>query len=612
MSERDIKISAGSVVAGIHRGLRLMTLRERWVAALLLITSLFNGILQTVAIVAIVPMVLLMIDPSHVPSGRLFSWIEPLFAGPDREAFLLLLAGGLAAIVVFKGVFSWLQIGWMSRFSAGCEVRLGSFLMRRTLMAPYSWLVRQNSARLRQLIFGFVAVWSRQFMRTLMKLVNDLVLVIFIVVILIWAHPTSGMLVAAVSTLLGGAMFIVVRPELLRLAEMKRRGIFGANRISTEAILGVKEVKMAGAEDRFASLFDDQVQIYAGSDAKTQQWSQLPRHVLEVVAYGVLIGLSVAVVLSEGRSTETTGLALLYGLAAIRLMPIFSTVVSGFATLLGSFPLIVELEQLIAATQTAETSASTSLIGVPWQEFRLDNASVHYQPAGRAALDAVSISIVPGWSYGVVGPSGAGKSTLIDLIAGLLEPSSGAVIVDGHPLAAEHRAAWRRRFGYVAQRPFLLDASLRDNITFNSKENTDESGLQSAISLARLGNVVARLPGGLDGHIGEQGAFLSGGERQRVAIARALYRGADLLILDEATSSLDTLVEQEIAESLTTLHGRVTTIIVSHRLGLVRNCDEIWLFDDARLSARGTHDELFGSSDIYRRMIAPSGKFSTP
>lgn len=584
-----------------------MTERERWTAVLLLSTSILNGLLQTITIVAIVPLVLLMMDSSPASAGWLLSKLETLFDSQDRKILLLQMAGSLAALVVFKGIFNWLQVGWMSRFSASCEVRLGSFLMNRILMAPYSWLVRQNSARLRQLLFGFVSVWSRDFMRAMMKLVNDLVFVVFIVATLIWAHPVSGLAAAVVAALLGTAMFTIVRPKIQRLAETKRSGIFGANRISTDAVLGVKEVKMAGAEARFAKLFDDQVTTYAQADARAQQWIQLPRLVLEIVVYGGLIGLSMAIVLTESRSPETSGIVLLYGFAAIRLLPIFSTVVSGLTTLMGSLPMLADLEDLIEATRTAESPASDTVFESGWRKFHFENVSFHYQADSRAALDAVSISILPGKSYGIVGPSGGGKSTLIDLIAGLLEPTSGAAMVDGRALVAEQRMAWRRRFGYVAQRPFLLDDSLRNNVIFNSEENPHEGRLQRAITLARLEKVVARLPGGLDGRVGEQGALLSGGECQRVAIARALYRGADLLILDEATSSLDTLVEQEIVESLATLHGQVTTIIVSHQLGLVRHCDEIWVFDDARLAARGTHDELMKSSELYRQMTTKVG-----
>jgi ATP-binding cassette subfamily C protein len=145
---------------------------------------------------------------------------------------------------------------------------------------------------------------------------------------------------------------------------------------------------------------------------------------------------------------------------------------------------------------------------------------------------------------------------------------------------------------------------MRENIIFGSTTKADEVHLARSVALARLEQVVDRLPKGLSSRLGEQGNLLSGGERQRVAIARALYRGADILILDEATSSLDTLVEREIAESIEKLHGVVTTIIVSHRLGLVRDCDEIWVFDNGRLGARGAHDGLLESSDLYRRLVS--------
>lgn len=600
---KEQKIRGVSLIADIRRGLRLMTPCERRTSVLLMFSSLFDGLLQTVTIVSIVPMVQLMIDPSSAPSGWLLSKLSLIFGDYDRKMFLVTMAVCLAILVIFKGIFSWLQTGWMSRFSASCEIRLSAFLMQRILKAPYVWLVRQNSSRLRQLLFGYVAVWSREFMRSMMKLLNDMAFVVFIVAVLIWSHPVSGLLVAGVAMLLGAAIFKFVRPRLRRYAEAKRRGIVGANQVSTEAVLGFKEVKMAGAEDRFTRLFDEQVRIYSGSDAKSQQWTQLPRCVLEAVAYGTMIGLSVAVVLSDSRNPETAGLVLLYGLAAVRLMPVFSMVISGLSTLIGSFPLIMELEHLIQATEPPETPVDSRLLDSPWREFRLENVSLRYQP-GRAAVEGISLSIVPGRSYGVVGPSGAGKSTVIDLIAGLLVPTTGSAILNGKPLTVAQQIAWRQHFGYVAQRPFLLDASLRDNIIFNTEAVVDEDRLQRSILLARLEKVVARLAGGLDGALGEQGAFLSGGERQRVAIARALYRGADLLILDEATSSLDTLVEQEIAESIATLHGQVTTIIVSHRMKLVRDCDEIWLFDNASLSAYGTHEHLLTSSELYRRMVA--------
>lgn len=603
MTKSNRTISVDSFVSGIRRGLRLMIPNERRKVAPLVVTSLFNGLLQTVMLVSIIPVVHVMLDPSATISGRFLSWLQTFFTTSNRQTFFFQLSGCLVGLVIFKGMFSWLQLGWMSRFSSSCETRMSSFLLKRILLAPYIWLVRQNSEYLRQRIFSFVFNWSRGFIRIFMKLVNDFILAVFIIAALIWMSPISGLLVAVFGTLLALIIFSMVRPWLVHIAETKRQAILRLSSISSAAVVGVKEVKMAGTENCFVSLFYGAIRTYAGSDARGQQMTQLPRIILEMVVYGALIGSSVVILLSGSGNPENTELFLLYGLAAIRLFPVFSTMVSGLTSLAGSLPIIIDLENLILSTETTETSSQVEASETLWHEYRLDNVSFQYHRDDPPTLRNVSLSIMPGRSYGVVGLSGAGKSTLIDLIAGLLEPTRGNVLIDGRLLDADHRMGWRRRFGYVAQRPFLFDASLQENITLESVVSSDSERLQRAIVLARLENVVSRLSGGLDGRIGEQGTFLSGGEQQRVAIARALYRGADLLVLDEATSSLDPIVEKEIAESLTTLQGQLTTIIVSHRIGLVRDCDEIWVLGDGGLTARGTHDELNNSSPLYYQMV---------
>ncbi len=600
-----MRIQIRNFASGVSKGLALMTRRERRFAGLLVASAIFNGFLQTAVLVLIVGLVQWMINPST----RLPAWAVDVSASVEgaggRTFTMLALAAILAALVLFKSLFNWLQVGWMSRFSAGCEKRMSSLLMRRVLFAPYGWLVRQNSGRLRELLFGFVAVWSREFVRALMRILNDAAIALFIIVALVWSSPLVGLGAGLLAALLGGAVFLVVQPRLRTLAETKRRGIMEANSISIECVLGAKDVKMASAEERFLALFDKHVRVYADADARAQQWAQLPRNAMELVAYGFLILASVYVTLTGGQNTELAGLLLLYGLAAVRLLPVFSTAVGGLGALVGAFPVIRDIEKLLVDTVSAESDVPVGAAQWPWQLVTMQGVSLRYQDAEQDVLRDVSLSIQRGGSYAIVGPSGAGKSTLIDVVAGLLEPTAGAVLIDGEQLDYDRRRAWRHRFGYVAQHPFLLDGTLRDNIVFHADKKLDTARLQQSIRLARLETVVERLPNRLDGRVGERGGLLSGGERQRVAIARALYRGADLLILDEPTSSLDTLVEQEIKDSLAMLRGQVTTLIVSHRLGLVRDCDEIWLLEDGKLRARGAHPVLIESSELYRRMVAP-------
>ncbi|MGE3149963.1 MAG: ABC transporter ATP-binding protein [Pseudorhodoplanes sp.] len=582
-----------------------MTPAERRTACLLVVSIFINGLLQTAVLVGVVPVVQAMIDPTAATSGRFFSWLRPWIGFAVNENVLLAFGLGLAILVIARTAFGWLQIRWMSRFSQQCEMRMTTMVMRQVVHAPYEWLLLQNSERVREILFGHSIQWSRDFIRMLMQIGNDVIFVVFLLAALVLASPASGLIVAFSVMAVGIGIFAAVRPRLMQLAQAKRAALIRAHVVSTETIRGIKDVKMAGAEDRHVTMFREQIAIYSGSDAGTQRWRQVPRLGLELLAYSTLIGMSCAVVLSGARGTEMAGLLVLYALAALRILPMVNVLVTSFGTLVGSFPLLVELDYLIKATSHAEADIDGDRDGAEdWNPIQLDSVSYMYPGSTSSAVNAVSQRIERGKSYGIVGPSGGGKSTLIDLIAGLIAPTAGSISAGGRNLDTEAaRLKWRRRFGYVAQRPFLLDASLRENIVFGFDDGRDEIRLSKALTLAKLDNVLRRLPGGLEGGVGEQGAALSGGERQRVAIARALYRGADILILDEATSALDSLVEREIAESIEQLHGRVTTIVVSHRLGFVRSCDEIWVVDDARILAAGDHACLLGKSELYGRMM---------
>ena len=584
----------------------LMSTGERRTALRLFCSSLINAFLQTAALVAIIPVVMMIFGSSELPVKHAPAWIAQWLAESDRKHVMLVLAGGVVALILVKSAYAWAHSGWMARFSSRCEKRLSSILMHQVLTTNYTWLVQQNTARIRQIVVGFAPSWARHFVGTLLKLATDFMMALVIVLLLVWASPMAGLLVIVVSMLFTYAIYCLVRPGHLRLAGEKRSAAIEAGRVCSDAIFSAKEIKMAGTEDKISSIFDGHIARGADATAKDIQWMTIPKMSLEVIVYGGLIGIGIFIVSFELQSVELSGLILLFGLSALRLTPVLSTLVSNLTRLLSAFPTIDDLCKLISATASTEQPPATTMIALPWQRVSLEGVVFKYGGAKRNAIQDISLTIRRGFSYGIVGPSGAGKSTVIDLVAGLLEPSAGEVRIDDIPLVTANRRNWRRRFGYVAQRPFLLDASLRENVTFNFSFDTDEEKLSNAIKLASLEQVVARLPKRASSRLGEQGNFLSGGERQRIAIARALYRGADILIFDEATSSLDPLVEREIAESISSLHGRVTTIVVSHRLGLVRHCDEIIVIDRGGLSARGTHEELLGSSCLYGQMVRES------
>jgi ABC-type multidrug transport system fused ATPase/permease subunit len=395
--------------------------------------------------------------------------------------------------------------------------------------------------------------------------------------LLVYTEPVGALLVGGALAVAGYSFHIITKRSILRWGESRHHHEGLRYKLVQEGLGGVRDVKILGREMEFIAKYDQHNKANADVGRRQNLVSALPRLWLEFLA---VVGLSALVflIIYEGKKPETMIPTLgLFATAAFRLMPSANKVLVAVQNLRYCLPVVNTLyaeKQTIALSEDGEEQSSDALIFEKTLIF--DHVSYAYQETDSTVLSDLSFCIKKGSCVGFIGASGAGKSTLINVLLGLLTPTKGRVLVDEVDIQSNVRG-WQNLVGYVPQSVFLMDDTLRNNIAFGLRDKEiDESAISRAVEAAQLSSFVASLPDGLSTNVGERGVRLSGGQCQRIGIARALYHDPPVLVLDEASSALDTETEAAFMAAVNCLRNDKTIVMVTHRLSTVSQCDELY------------------------------------
>ena len=251
------------------------------------------------------------------------------------------------------------------------------------------------------------------------------------------------------------------------------------------------------------------------------------------------------------------------------------------------------------------TSNSEDVFLIPQKKISLENVTFKYPNKEENALNNLNISIPVNSIVGIVGPSGSGKSTLVDILLGLIKPQQGQLKIDENIIDNKNCRSWQNTIGFVAQNIFLSEGTISENVAFGiPKDQINQNQVLRALKLAHLDELVKSFEDGIHTRVGERGIQLSGGQRQRIGIARALYYKAEVLVFDEATSSLDGITEKMIMEAIHNFSGQKTIIMIAHRLKTVQKCDQIFFVDKGSVIDKGTYQELIKTNEQFKNMAA--------
>jgi ABC-type multidrug transport system fused ATPase/permease subunit len=551
--------------------------------ALVFFLSLAQGIFQVIGVTSIFPFLAIASDPERIRHSqfglRFLALLPPL---GNRE---LLITTGVIAIVglLLSNVFNLLAEYTRARYANSFAHWLRVRILRRMASQPYGYFLQRNSGDLLRKVMSDVGNYTGGVLLPLLDSIARAIIATLLLATLFLVQP-----VIAVSAALGlGAFYVIIFRLLARkrreINEGFHRAFGGSYRDAQQMLGGIKPIKVHRAEEHFLGRFARHSAVVAQMSNRMPLIANSTRYLVEPLAFG---GLVLAVVVLAVRGRDFSDILPNLGVMAVagyRLLPTLQLLysqVTGFTSM--RYSLDEVFEEFVAAEHDEKSGNVEISLGkscpIEWRDaITLDEVSFIYPGTGRPVLDRFSLTIQKNMSIGFVGPTGSGKSTLVDLLLGLHRPTSGRVLIDGKLLTRELVPSWQAAIGYVPQEIFLIDDTIARNIALGVLDNdVDTVRLREVCAMAQIVDFIElELRNGFQTTVGERGVRLSGGERQRLGLARALYHRPSVLILDEATSALDVATEAKLLEAFRALAGKLTIVMVAHRLSALANCDKL-------------------------------------
>ncbi|MHB1947376.1 MAG: ABC transporter ATP-binding protein [Gammaproteobacteria bacterium] len=591
----------------------LFSPRERYQTGLIILAMIGMAILDVTGIASIMPFMYIVANPASLEQhGKLFAIYQTLhFVNP--RYFLLFLGFLTLFILLIANTYTILTTWLMTRFATLREYRLSQRLLKKYLMEDYAFFLTQNSAILSNTILTQIQIVVYGLFIPTLQMIAKLIVTLLILTLLFWIN---SLLALASLIFLGSdylAIFILTRSKLASISKMNVHNNQLRYIIMNELLSGIKDIKLINKEQTYLDRFEKPSKQLAENSALSQIVAAVPRYALETIAFGGVLLIVIYFLVTKKDLTAIIPMLALYAFACFRLMPALQTIFSSITAIKTGTGALDIVYQELGAYQDLPPILTPPVVSPIHlrHELSLKNIYFSYHNEQRSVLENLNLSIPANSTVGFVGATGCGKTTVADLISGLLLPEKGSIFVDNIELNKNNIRTWRKKIGYIPQHIYLADTTIAGNIALGIHANEiDMNAITRATRIANIHSFITEtLSDQYETIIGERGIRLSGGQRQRIGIARALYYDPDVLILDEATSSLDSMTENAIMDAIRTLSRKKTIIIIAHRLATVKECDIIYLFDNGKIVDTGTFESLHRSNQLFKKLVSPeSGK----
>lgn len=562
--------------------------------------SVLLSMLDALGVLAMVPLMQFVTGQSH-DSGAL-GRINQLLGDPGDRTLVLAVSGLIVGSFVVKDVAALAVRRWQLKFMATEQVTTSARLLEGYLKGPYAWQLLKNTGDRLWTVQGSVGQGYTGGLSAALSAITETLTIFFIFVCMLFVSATATLVALVYLGVAGIVVQRVIRPRIQSAGELNLAASKRVSKSSLQSLTAGKEIKLRRAHARFVDDFRTSNIDAAHANVTATLLGEVPRYFMEIV-FVCGVGLLAALVTTGEDSSKGLLLLGVFVAAGTRILASAVRLISAVSGLRYAHAPLVHLLSEVREMDYWDNFETTSVTtdAVPSGDVQLSGIQFSYlDRPDDLVLRGIDLHIPEGTTIAFVGGSGAGKSTLVDLLLGLHTPTAGSILAGGVNIH-HNLPAWQRTLAVVPQDVTLLDETLAANICFD--EPFDAEHMTNTLRRAQLSDLIESLPEGLDTEIGERGVRLSGGQRQRIGIARALYRRPSLLVLDEATSALDNETERRLTETMDSLKGSMTIIVVAHRLSTVRHCDSLAFFSNGNIVGYGTFDEVAASTPEFANLV---------
>lgn len=583
----------------IHRLWYHINPRRRKQLAVLLAIMVVASFAEVASIGAVLPFLGVLMAPEKIFAHPIAQPLVTLLDLIEPDQLLLPLTVLFILAALFSGAMRLILLWAQTRLGFAIGADFSIQIYQRTLYQPYSVHVARNSS---QVITGISTKTNAVIYYTLLPLLlitSSSLILLTILIALIAIDPIVALVVFGG---FGSLYGLIVLATKKRLAHDSQRVSHESNQVVKalqEGLGGIRDVLIDGTQAAYCQIYRQADLPMRRSQANIQIIGASPRYLIESLGM-VLIAL-LAYVLAGSKAGVTGAIPVLGALAlgAQRLLPVLQQLYGSWTSIRGGQSSLVDVLELLDQPLPEYANQSPPTPIAFKRSVRLNHVDFRYGDGSPQVLQGIDFEIPKGGRVGFMGTTGSGKSTLLDLIMGLLQPTGGALTIDGVPITIQNQRAWQAHIAHVPQAIFLADTSIAENIAFGiPPERIDMNRVKEAACQAQIAATIESWAKGYDTFVGERGIRLSGGQRQRIGIARALYKQADVIVFDEATSALDNDTETAVMEAIDCIDIDVTILIVAHRISTLQRCSQVYELANGKIVRTGTYSELISHQRI--------------